>query len=513
MAGIFDKNDISIETDEERKERLLFENTFNWITNNEDLINSEDLYTSNVANIRKYSLLHEREKFIYDCNLNINNYLECTKRQELLAFDDNPSLLAFLFSIIAFLREKDDLSLKDDAFFQNDILGLKGFDMLKSQNFNIIEINVDGFNSVPREGIEFSESQLDSIKKLILSKAVYIDNGEYKNWKDELNIESQHPNIIEYRDDKLIIRKTGVCLFKCSYLYGAKNVLVKFNVGNIKEKNWYKFFLEQLRNIFAHGRFTFNAKGFETSYNCYNSSINYDYSSKINADKCLEYFENRKAMRIQLYDKNRLNIAYNGNNWISISRIIESVINLSIINNVENNSDENTKIKYSDCGFGTDFDLSEVFKDEYPNKFIKYLVLFFPFDYRKSKKNIIQDVINYNSVDFYALLLLSKFYVNFIYNYDNSDKMNFDYETLDINERDKKDYIYMLRTSIAHGRYNYDKDGFIFYNCNDAGEEIFNRKISFKNFEELINLREQIFYSNMEYDPAKIILPENVQKR
>ena len=38
-------------------------------------------------------------------------------------------------------------------------------------------------------------------------------------------------------------------------------------------------------------------------------------------------------------------------------------------------------------------------------------------------------------------------------------------------------------------------------------------KISFKNFEELINLREQIFYSNMEYDPAKIILPENVQKR
>ena len=510
MAGIYDNNDFSNETESEKKSRLIFENTLNWITNNEDLINSGDLYTSSVAKIRKYSILNDREKFIYDCNQNINNYLGCLSSKQLLEFDDNPSLLAFLFSVIIFLREKDSLLSKDDTFFQNDILGLKGYDLQKSRNFNIIEINVDGFDTVPKEGIEIFKNDFDSIKKLILNRMLYMDNGEVKYWDDAFDIESQNPNIIEYNGDKLIIKKTGICLLKCSYLYGIKEVYVKFNIGNIKERNWYKFFLEQLRNIFAHGRFTFNELGFHTSHNYYNSSINYDYSTKLNFAKCVEYFDSRLSMNVQLYDKNRLNVAYNGNNWIGISRIIEGIINLSVINTGENND---KKIKYSDRGYGTDFDFSTIFDSKCPNKFLKYLVLFFPFDYRLNKKNIIQDVLNNNSIDFYALLLISKFYVNFIYNFDTLDKNAFDYEMLEINVMDKKEYIYMLRTSIAHGRYSYDKDGFIFYNHNDSGDKVFETKLSFKEFEKLISQKEHIFYSTMEYDPRKIVIPENVRKK
>jgi len=511
MSKLFDNEIISNETEEERKIRLIFQNTFNWEIKNENLLNSDDPYTAKRAQITKYVQDHSREKFIYDSNKILNNYLEFIKNEEFDFFTDNPSLLALLFSIISFLKEKDNFTTCNEEIFKNDIFGLKGYDMLKSRNFNILEFNID-IEEIPKEGLEISKEDFQIINKHVLNRAIYFDNSETKKWESTLNYESLNPKIIICAKDKFILKKNGVCLIKCDYLYGAKSVYIKFNIGKCKEKNIYQFFFEQLRNIFAHGRFTYSNSGFHTNRNYFDDSIDYDYSTDYKKMLCQEYFDTRDTTNIQIYDKNRLNLAYNGNNWISISRIISNIINLSILNNAPNSITEFSQIHYSDLGFGTTVDLSEMFKDNFKNKFIKYAVMSYPFDYRKRNINIPQEIIKNKSIDLIALLLLSKFYVNFIYNYDTCERRTFNYNVLNINIEDKSNYIYMIRTSIAHGRYKYDKNGISFYNTDENGNIIFSEYLSYSKFEELINQKEKIFYENMQYNPDNIEINKSYQK-
>ena len=468
------------------------------------LLNSKDEYTAKRANIRKYCLDNSREKFIYDSNRVLNNYLKCLKNENFSIKIDDPSLMAFLFSIIIFLKEKDNFDNYNNKIFENDIFHLKDCLNQKSENFNILEVSVSGFEKIPNSGIELSGEQFEEIKKHISNKALYYDNLELKNWNGHINIESQNNKIIECFTDKFILKRTGMALIKCSYLYGTKNLYIKFNIGNNKEKNLYRFYFEQLRNVFGHGRFSYNKQGFYTSKNCFDEYIDYNGSF---AEKA-EYFNSRMVTKIVLNDENRLNIMYNGNNWLNISSFIKNVINLSLCD--EKILSENLGRNYSDYGFGSNIDFSYIFTPDFKNKFLKYIILFFPFDYVKRDINVFDDVMNNKSIDLYALILLSKFYINYIYNYDIFEKLNFNYDKLELNEKDNLSYIYMIRNSIAHGRYKYDERGFEFYNINKNGEINFFRLISFDDFEILINKKEQLFYDNMNYDPSNVSIDKDI---
>ena len=110
-----------------------------------------------------------------------------------------------------------------------------------------------------------------------------------------------------------------------------------------------------------------------------------------------------------------------------------------------------------------------------------------------------------------SLIILSKFYINFIYNYDSYDKDNYNYDLLKIDNKLKnnltnKEFIYEIRTSIMHGRYEYKDNIFNFWNTDKKDKNIktFDVKITDKDLLKFSLTKEDDFYSNMKYDPREL---------
>lgn len=74
------------------------------------------------------------------------------------------------------------------------------------------------------------------------------------------------------------------------------------------------------------------------------------------------------------------------------------------------------------------------------------------------------------------------------------------------NNLTNKEFIYEIRTSIMHGRYEYKDNIFNFWSTDKKDENIktFDVKITDKNLLKLSIIKEEDFYSNMKYDPREL---------
>ena len=146
------------------------------------------------------------------------------------------------------------------------------------------------------------------------------------------------------------------------------------------------------------------------------------------------------------------------------------------------------------------------------NPFIKFIDIFDNSDDFIEIRQKLGALTLQQQKEFYSLILLSKFYINFIYNYDSNDKDNYNYDALPINSSLKgnltnKEFIYEIRTAIMHGRYTHQNNEFNFWNFDKKDNNIktFNVKISDDDFINLFIYKEENFYEDMKYNPNELI--------
>lgn len=217
-----------------------------------------------------------------------------------------------------------------------------------------------------------------------------------------------------------------------------------------------------MRNIIAHGRFL--------EIDSYSELNNGEY-------KTTNWITDEQR-KIKLEPINRLNKDYNNDNYIRISYFINKVLQILQYqyqkeNNISVTSSADVK------------NLIKVSITKTSNSFFKILgSLYYNID----------DLIIDNK-DIKAITLLSKFYINFIYNYDTLEKNTFDYSIISTNEQ----YIYNIRTAIMHGWYKYDNENFVFW-TEKNGNIVFRENISFNNLLGLTNKKQTIFNLNTQFN-------------
>lgn len=180
-----------------------------------------------------------------------------------------------------------------------------------------------------------------------------------------------------------------------------------------------------------------------------------------------------------IYDNNQLNVVYGGENSLNPKYVIHLA-----------------KTLYNKDG----------------NCFFKFVDIFDKYNDAIIIKRELKNLSPIDKVDYETLILLSKFYINFIYNYDSCEKNNYDYDIIPIDNRLKgtlsnKEFIYEIRTAIMHGRYTYQNDIFNFWNYSKNDNEIktFDLTISYDEFVDIIIANENDFYANMKYSPEELI--------
>ena len=288
---------------------------------------------------------------------------------------------------------------------------------------------------------------------------------DINDWK--FNYDS---SIVSINNGVITSLKKGCTIVECINKSSGEQRRIKINSGNIKQSHITEFFFTQIRNIIAHGRFTLiNSGSYDTldEYGSYNmSSTDNRYNRGIQRD-------------LLIYENNQLNVAYDKDNTFNPKYLIHLA-----------------KTLYAKEG----------------NPFIKFINIFDTNDNWIHLKQEIEQLTPKEKEDFYALILLSKFYINFIYNYDTSDKDNYDYDKLSIKNElrgtlTNKEFIYEIRTSIMQGRYKYQNHIFNFWNVDKKNNNIktFDIKISYDDMITMFLAKEEEFYKNMKYDPNILI--------
>lgn len=398
-------------------------------------------YTKERLRIKKYELDFARDKFVYSANKVLDDFINTNNITDKL-------LLELLYSIILFSSIKDE-SFNDDypydyIFNIKDPFNLNGL----SGNFAIPELNID--SNIHYNITEIVKNYLEKIQ------SQYCFNNDL--FSLDLN------NIIIFSDDKqvsinnqdLLINKKGVYLLTIKS--GDYELNLKVNCGKISERDISKFYANQLRNIVAHGRFL---------------EID-DYSELNNGEYKTSNRITDETRKIKLESINRLNKDYNSSNYIRIPYFINKVLQIiqlqyQLDNNISTYSKE---------------DVENLIKEVYTNSTNPFFKIISSLYYNFDKPNIVDNNVK-------AITLLSKFYINFIYNYDTLEKNTFDYSSIDTSET----FIYNIRTAIMHGWYNYNDNGFTFW-TEKNGDVDFTSIISFDDFTNLINKKQEIFNQN-----------------
>ena len=420
-----------------------------------------DQISSKFKDMLLYEREHSREKFIYDVNKILNAYSDVNENLSDIFEISDPQLLLLIFSLISITSNKDDLEkyIKNEDLYNymnhfeikedNKISLLLGhtFSNLKEKNMNIGESFV-----IPEDTLSIYD---------ITTNTSYFNINDWDFLYDN--------NILSINNGVITSLRKGCTVIKCINKFNNEIRKIKINSGDIKQSNITEFFFTQIRNIIAHGRFTLVNSG------KYDSISEYQTFNLPSFDDRYVYGSQRNLL---IYDFNQLNIAYDKNNNINPKYISYLAKNLYV-------KKDNPYIKFIDI-FENKVDILDI--ESIFNNFSK------------------EEFDLYNS-----LIILSKFYINFIYNYDSYDKDNYNYDLLKIDNKLKnnltnKEFIYEIRTSIMHGRYEYKDNIFNFWNTDKKDKNIktFDVKITDKDLLKLSLTKEDDFYSNMKYDPREL---------
>lgn len=414
-------------------------------TISKDLLDKLSPYSKERIRMQNYEILFARDKFVYLSNKVLDDVLETNNIKDKL-------LLELLYSIILFSSIKDELFNDeypyDYLFNIKEPFNLNGL----SANFSMPELNID-------TNIQYNINEI--VKEFItkLQNQDYFHNDLFTLDLNNINIYCDD-NQVSINDKNLIIQKKGVYLLNITC--GDYDFNLKINCGKISEKDISKFYAKQMRNIIAHGRFL--------EIDSYSELNNGEY-------KTTNWITDEQR-KIKLEPINRLNKDYNNDNYIRISYFINKVLQILQYqyqkeNNISTTSSADVK------------NLIKVSITKTSNSFFKILgSLYYNID----------DLIIDNK-DIKAITLLSKFYINFIYNYDTLEKNTFDYSIISTNEQ----YIYNIRTAIMHGWYKYDNENFVFW-TEKNGNIVFREKISFNNLLGLTNKKQTIFNLNTQFN-------------
>ena len=414
-------------------------------TISKDLLDKLSPYSKERIRMQNYEILFARDKFVYLSNKVLDDVLETNNIKDKL-------LLELLYSIILFSSIKDELFNDeypyDYLFNIKEPFNLNGL----SANFSMPELNID-------TNIQYNINEI--VKEFItkLQNQDYFHNDLFTLDLNNINIYCDD-NQVSINDKNLIIKKKGVYLLNITC--GDYDFNLKINCGKISEKDISKFYAKQMRNIIAHGRFL--------EIDSYSELNNGEY-------KTTNWITDEQR-KIKLEPINRLNKDYNNDNYIRISYFINKVLQILQYqyqkeNNISTTSSADVK------------NLIKVSITKTSNSFFKILgSLYYNID----------DLIIDNK-DIKAITLLSKFYINFIYNYDTLEKNTFDYSIISTNEQ----YIYNIRTAIMHGWYKYDNENFVFW-TEKNGNIVFREKISFNNLLGLTNKKQTIFNLNTQFN-------------
>lgn len=414
-------------------------------TISKDLLDKLSPYSKERIRMQNYEILFARDKFVYLSNKVLDDVLETNNIKDKL-------LLELLYSIILFSSIKDELFNDeypyDYLFNIKEPFNLNGL----SANFSMPELNID-------TNIQYNINEI--VKEFItkLQNQDYFHNDLFTLDLNNINIYCDD-NQVSINDKNLIIQKKGVYLLNITC--GDYDFNLKINCGKISEKDISKFYANQMRNIIAHGRFL--------EIDSYSELNNGEY-------KTTNWITDEQR-KIKLEPINRLNKDYNNDNYIRISYFINKVLQILQYqyqkeNNISITSSADVK------------NLIKVSITKTSNNFFKILgSLYYNID----------DLIIDNK-DIKAITLLSKFYINFIYNYDTLEKNTFDYSIISTNEQ----YIYNIRTAIMHGWYKYDNENFVFW-TEKNGNIVFRENISFNNLLGLTNKKQTIFNLNTQFN-------------
>ena len=409
-----------------------------------------------------YERLHEREKFIYGVNKVLYGYINNNFRY--MVHYNDPQLLALIFSLISITYNKDDLS----EYIKNENLSSFMSNTIYTNDEYNTSVMAHFFRKMPEANIDIGETFVIPESTLLV---YYNENGKSKKEfiLDDWEFKYDH-DILSIEAGKIKALKNGCTIVECYNKKRDRYKKIKINSGNIKQTNITEYFFSQIRNIIAHGLFTFaNSGGYDTlkEYGSYN----------------MLSFDNRYLRGMQrevcVIEENQLNVAYDKDNFFNPRYI-----------------------SY----------LAETLYAKENNPFIRFIKIFDNNNDFVSIKNELDVLYTKEKLNFEALLILSKFYINFIYNYDANDKKNYNYDNLNIRDKLKgnlsnQEYIYMIRTSIMHGRYLINKNRhFVFFNTDkkDSEKISFFTQISFDELKELCSIKEKDFKRDMEYDPRVI---------
>lgn len=416
-------------------------------------------------NMLIYERNNAREKLIYDVNQRLNAYSNIKKNAEFLIGNDDPQLLALIFSLISITYNKDDLS----EYIKNEDL----FDYMNAwiQTNDEFSTTLVGhtFQKMPEKNLNIGEKF--AIPHSTLTIYVPNNNGG-GSWVYDINdweFNYDH-SILSIDHGEITSLKNGCTIIECiNKKYGGRR-RIKINSGNIKQSYITEFFFTQIRNIIAHGRFTFINSGLYDTLDEYGK---YNMSSTDNR------YQKGTQRDLLIYENNQLNVAYDKENTFNPKYIIYLA-----------------KTLYTKEG----------------NPFINFINIFDTNHSWVLIKRELDKLTPKEKEDFYSLILLSKFYINFIYNYDTADKDNYDYTKLPVKDElrgtlKSEEFIYEIRTAIMHGRYTYQNSEFNFWNVDkkDNTVKTFDIHITYDDFVALFITKEEDFYNNMKYDPSQLI--------
>lgn len=411
-----------------------------------------------------YERENSREKFIYDVNQMLNAYYNIDQNFDFLIYNDDPQLVALVFSLISITHNKDDLS---NYIKKEDLSDYMYFMIQTNDEFNS-SVYAHSFRKMPEKNLDIGE--FFSIPQSTLT---IVDIDDNDNCKEIYNIDDWEFNynhdVVSINNGIITSIKKGCIIVECVNKKYNITRRIKINSGNVKQSNITEFFFTQVRNIIAHGRFSLVNSG------AYDTIDEYNSFNMLSSDNRYSRGTQREMI---ICDNNQLNVVYGGENSLNPKYVIHLAKTLY-------NKDGNCFFKFVD-----------IFDKYHPILIERELKNLSPID----------------KVDYENLILLSKFYINFIYNYDSSEKNNYDYDIIPIDNRLKgtlsnKEFIYEIRTAIMHGRYTYQNDIFNFWNFskNDNETKTFDLTISCDELVDIIIAKENDFYANMKYSPKELI--------